>query len=326
MLRVWKVEGDRLRELSGLAEATSARDIFWIDMLSPTVEEDADVERLLGISIPTKEEMQEIEVSARLYEENGADYMTCIAVAQMHVDDPIKTPVTFILYKNTLVTIRYNELTPFQQYIARAQKTGGVQVASPPGIMQDIVESFINRIADSIEVLGVDVDQISRSIFRDRKANIRYKTDMLQVSIRKVGAKGDLLGMLRESLATISRVLSHLYALTGEVNNKVLKQKIGVLNRDVISLNDHAAFMSTKMNFLLDATLGMINLEQNQIIKIFSIAAVVFLPPTLVASVYGMNFHHMPELDSIYGYPLALAGMVASALVPLLYFKKKGWL
>jgi magnesium transporter len=105
-----------------------------------------------------------------------------------------------------------------------------------------------------------------------------------------------------------------------------VKQKIGVLNRDVLALNDHASFLSGKMNFLLDATLGMINLEQNQIIKIFSIAAVVFLPPTLVASVYGMNFHHMPELDSVYGYPVALTGMIASALVPLVYFKKKGWL
>ena len=325
MLRVWKAEGDRLCQLSGLSDAPGA-DTIWIDLLAPTAEEDRDVEAYLGISVPTREDMQEIEISARLYEEDGAEYMTFIAVAQMHVDDPIKTPVTFILYKNAIVTVRYYELSPFDQYISRAQKAGGVPIASAQGVMQDIVESFINRIADSIELLGADVDNISRAVFRDRKSSIRYKTDMLQVSIRKVGAQGDLLGMLRESLATISRVLSHLYVLAGDTNNKGVKQKIGVLNRDVLALNDHAAFMSGKMNFLLDATLGMINLEQNQIIKIFSIAAVVFLPPTLVASVYGMNFHHMPELDSVYGYPVALAGMILSALVPLVYFKKKGWL
>lgn len=325
MMGIWKIEADRLTELHALPPVEDGVSI-WIDMLSPTLEEDRVVEEYLRISVPTKEDMQEIEISARLYEENGADYMTFIAVAQMHIDDPVKTPVTLIAYRNVLVTIRYHEMLPFTQYTARAQKAGGVSISSVHGVMQGILESCINRVADSLESLGNDVDQISRIVFRNRKASIRFKTDVLQVSIRKVGAQGDLLGMLRESLATISRVLSHFYALTGETNHKELKQKISILNRDVLALNDHAAFLSGKMNFLLDATLGMINLEQNQIIKIFSIAAVVFLPPTLVASVYGMNFHHMPELDWPYGYPLALSAMLVSALVPLLYFKRKGWL
>ena len=149
---------------------------------------------------------------------------------------------------------------------------------------------------------------------------------MLQSSIRKIGAKGDLIGMLRESLATISRLLSHYTGVTAEAPNKALRIKLSALGRDVYSLNDHAGFLSGKMNFLLDATLGMINLEQNQIIKIFSIAAVVFLPPTLVASVYGMNFRFMPELDWIYGYPVAITLMIVTGIIPLLYFKKKGWL
>jgi magnesium transporter len=326
MLRVWKLDGDKLSEQSGLDAIDCANDIVWIDMVSPSHEEDTAVESCVGISVPTKEDMQEIEISARLYEENGADYMTMIAVAQMHMDDPLKAPVTFILHKNALVTVRYNELVPFNQYATWAQKKGGVPIGSAHGIMLGIIESFVNRIADSIESFSTEIENISRAIFRPKSTTIRRKTDILQLSIRKVGAQGDMLGMLRESLASLTRVLSHQYVLLGEVNNKGLKQKIGVLNRDVTSLNDHAAFMSGKMNFLLDATLGMINLEQNQIIKIFSIAAVVFLPPTLVASVYGMNFHHMPELDWRIGYPLALGVMLVSAVVPLLYFKKKGWL
>ena len=325
MLRVWKIGEGNLVELRRLSELDCGKDVGWIDMLVPTKEEDNAVEQCLGISIPTKEDMQEIELSARIYEENGAEYMTMIAVAQMNLDDPVKTPVTFIIHNNTLVTVRYNELTPFNRYTAWAQKPGNVQIVSAHAIMLDIIESFINRIADSIELLGTEVEQISRAIFRTKRKSASRNADIKQVSIRKVGAQGDLLGMLRESLATLSRVLAHQHTITGE-EAKLLRQKMGVLNRDVLSLNDHAAFLSGKMNFLLDATLGMINLEQNQIIKIFSIAAVVFLPPTLVASVYGMNFRHMPELDWPLGYPLALLGMLISALVPLLYFKKKGWL
>ena len=325
MIRTFKVEGDHLKELEKFTDLNPESDIGWIDLLSPTVAEDNAVEEFLQILVPTKEDMQEIEPSNRLYDEDGADYMTMTAVAQVHLDDPVKTPVTYIIFKNTLVTVHYEELMSFAQYIIKAQKKNGVTVASPHAIMLDITESFINRIADSRESLGSEIDQISNGIFRSKKITIKRKTNMLQSAIRKVGAKGDLLSMLRESLASVTRMMLH-HSLMVAPENKALKIKINSLSRDVATLNDHAGFMSNKMTFLLEATLGMINLEQNQIIKIFSIAAVVFLPPTLVASVYGMNFHFMPELDSHYGYPVAVVTMIVSAVLPLLYFKKKGWL
>ncbi len=326
MIRVFRAEGDTLKLLDTLEELNPANDAGWIDLMTPSAEEDRAVENLLQVSIPTREDMDEIELSARLYDDAGAEYMTMLAVAQMQIDDPVKTPVTFILHKNTLITVRYEELTSIAQYIARAKKRGGVPTASAQGIMLGIVESFINRIADSLEMLGGDVDTVSREIFRSKKSLTPQNTDLLQVAIRRIGAKGDLLSMLRESLGSLIRLLLHHQAGMPDGVHKSIRHKAASINRDAASLADHAGFLSGKMSFLLDATLGMINLEQNQIIKIFSIAAVVFLPPTLVASVYGMNFQHMPELNWTYGYPIAVIAMVVSALLPLAYFKKKGWL
>ncbi len=326
MINIYKIDGDHLTQLDNISDADSLRDVLWIDLISPTIEEDRATEACVKISIPTKEDMQEIELSARLYDEAGADYLTMLAVSQVHIDEPVKSPVTFIIYNNVLVTVRYNEFMSFSQYLQRSRKKNGVLLPTAQGLMLDIIESFINRIADSLEALGGDIDTVSYDIFRSKKISAQRKNNMLQVSIRKIGAKGDLLGMLRESLTSITRLLTHHTGQLPDSATKHVRHKIGMLNRDVTSLNDHAGFLSGKMNFLLDATLGMINLEQNQIIKIFSIAAVAFLPPTLVASVYGMNFHHMPELDWPFGYPMAVALMLLSALVPLYFFKKRGWL
>lgn len=327
MIQAYRVSGDRLEADEGiLRSGLPEGGAVWIDLVSPSAEEDRLVEDLLHISVPTKEDMQEIELSARFYGEDGADYMTMLCVAQIASDDPVKAPVTFILYKNALVTVRYHTLTAFMQYLQKAQKKNGVTLATAQGVMADIVESVVGRVADSLEFLGGEMDSLSAQVFRDKEGTIKNRTDLLQSSIRTIGAKGDLLGILRESLSSISRLTSHMSAMQPEGAPKVLKAKLAIVNRDVASLGDHAGFMAGKMNFLLDATLGMINLQQNQIIKIFSIAAVVFLPPTLVASIYGMNFHHMPELGARLGYPAALMAMVVSALVPLLYFRRKGWL
>lgn len=326
MITLYKCVDGRLDIISDLSQY-GADDIGWIDLLSPTAEEDAAVEAFLSLSIPTKEDMKDIELSARLYSEDGAEFRTMTAVSRVQIDDPVKTPVTFILASRFIVSVRYAELTAFKLYVQQATRKGGCAHNQAEGIMLDILEAISDRVADALENLGNEIDFVSGEIFRSKKSTAARKTQHLQNAITKVGEKGELLNMLRESLATLSRLLSHHYTEQEDQNpNKIITQKISTLNRDVDSLNDHAAFLSGKMNFLLDATLGMINLEQNQIIKIFSIAAVVFLPPTLVASVYGMNFRNMPELEWAYGYPMAVGLMVISALIPLLFFKKRGWL
>lgn len=326
MINIYKVAGDRLAPVQSLKDIDLSADTGWIDLSSPTAEEDRMVESFLQISIPTKEDMQEIELSNRLYTEDGVQYMTMMAVSLVQPETPLRCPLTFILHDRVLVTVRYEDFVSISYYLQMAQRKNGVTVPSAQGIMLSILESFINRLADAMETVGGEIDGISHDIFRSKKILPASRNKVMQVSIRKIGGKGDLIGMVQESLSSISRLIIHHTANLPEGAGKSVRQRIGSLSRDIGALGDHAGFLNNKMSFLLDATLGMINLEQNQIIKIFSIAAVVFLPPTLVASVYGMNFHHMPELDWPFGYPMALLAMLVSALVPLLYFKKKGWL
>jgi magnesium transporter len=249
------------------------------------------------------------------------------ALAGADGEEPVKTPVTFILKEGRLVTVRYAEPKSFALFTARAQKSDAISCLTGARIMLGLLESMTARLADILERISNETDTISREVFR-RKASIKRRSRNLEVVIEQLGRKGDLLAMARESLVSITRLLSYHQAVEGArgKEDKEGRQRLKILQRDVASLSDHAVFLSSKISFLLDATLGLINLQQSQIIKIFSVAAVIFLPPTLVASIYGMNFEHMPELDWLVGYPMALLLMIVSAVLPYLYFKRRGWL
>jgi magnesium transporter len=332
MLRIYLRSGANLKmgpEPKAPVPIDPAAPPVWLDLFNPTPEEDRLVEQLVGVSIPTREEMQEIEVSARLYQENGAEFMTITAITQLDTEEPAMTPISFVLKGSTLVTVRYAEPKAFANFAARAQKPNAVACTNGEQIMMGLIESLCDRMADALEHVGIVIDAISRSIFR-RKAPAKSSktTQELQAIIEKIGQNGDLLTMVRESLVSINRVLTYHTSVEQDDKRitKEAKARTKVLYRDVVALTDQATFLSNKINFLLDATLGLINLQQNQIIKIFSVAAVVFLPPTLVASIYGMNFDTMPELKWMLGYPWALGLMVLSAVLPYLYFKRRGWL
>ncbi len=325
MLRTYHHIGDRLV----LRETAEGAAPVWLDLFNPATDEDKQIEALLGISLPTREEMQEIEVSARLYSEAGAEFMTIAAVTRIDTDDPILTPITFVLKASTLVTVRYDETKAFANFIIRAQKPIAVSCATGEQIMLSLIEALGDRLADALERTATEIDNISREVFRKRRAaGEAAKARDLEGLLERIGVSGDLLTKVRESLVSINRLLT--YHTTIEQNDrkasKDAKVRVKTLYRDVVALTDQTAFLSNKVNFLLDATLGLINLQQNQIIKIFSVAAVVFLPPTLVASIYGMNFEYMPELKWLGGYPFAIALMILSAILPYLYFKRRGWL
>ena len=295
----------------------------WIDLVSPTADEERQVEALLGVEVPTREEMQEIEVSSRLYEENGALYMTATVLCKAQSERPETAAVSFILAGERLVTVRYAEPQPFALYSARCQRAPGVY-SRGDAVLAGLLDALIDRIADILEHIGLEVDEISHEVFEHSAKPGRGD---FQDILRRLGRRGDLISKVRESLVGIGRVLMFLtQAGMAQRIAKGLRDRLRTMSRDVRSLTDHASFLSGKINFLLDATLGMINIEQNAIIKIFSVVAVVFLPPTLIASIYGMNFHFMPELDEVYGYPLALLLMLASAITPYLYFKRRSWL
>jgi magnesium transporter len=296
----------------------------WLDLVAPTKEEEHRVETLLGVGVPTREEMQEIEVSSRLYEENGALYMTAPIVAKADTEHPEAAAVSFILAGDRLITVRYAEPQSFTLFSARCQRAPG-PYARGDAVMAALLDALIDRIADVLEHIGMEVDDISHEIF-ERSAKPRRGGDFPGI-LRRLGRRGDLTSKVRESLVGVGRVLMFLsQASMAQKIGKDLRNRLRTMSRDVRSLTDHASFLSSKINFLLDATLGMINIEQNAIIKIFSVVAVVFLPPTLIASIYGMNFEYMPELEWPLGYPMALLLMLASAITPYLYFKRRGWL
>lgn len=304
--------------------------LVWIDLHNPSPEEDHAVEQAIGIVVPSQADMAEIELSARLYHEDGAEFLTMTALANLDGDDAVKMPVTFILKGGTLITVRWCDPRPFAAYRARAARFRDAPSRSGEHVMLGLLEALIDRLADALERTGTDVDHISREIFRNKARNVSKKTHDLQAVIERIGSKAELLNLIQESLVSIGRLTAY-HAAMDEAPRKTPMAREGrnllkVIQRDALSLGDHARALNGRASFLLDATLGLINLEQNKIIKIFSVAAVVFLPPTLVASIYGMNFSIMPELQWTLGYPFAIGLMILFAVLPYLFFKRKGWL
>ena len=324
MLSVFVPRGNVLERAAVDAGSPPSEAAVWLDLVSPTVQEDRLVEQFFGIAVPTREEMQEIEVSSRLYVENGGRYMTATLMCQSDSATPKTTPVTFILAGHRLATVRYDEPRPFAIVEHKLGRACSPKVTGE-SVLMDLLDAVVDRSADILERIGAEVDQISHSIFEpDDDMGPPSYNDVL----KELGRKGDLTSKVRESQVSVGRLLSFLLHEAEVLKwTKDMRTQLQSMQRDVISLTDHASYLSNKITFLLDAMLGVVNIQQNAIIKIFSIAAVVFMPPTLVASIYGMNFHHgMIELDWTFGYPFALCLMVLAAVLPIVYFKWKKWL
>src|SRR5437868_9568892 len=297
----------------------------WIDLVNPTAAEDKAVERLSGIAIPTREDMQEIEISSRLYIENGARYMTATLMCHSDTDMPRTTAVTFILAGHRLVTVRYDTPKPFPLVENKLARACSPNVTGEM-VLMELLDAVIDRCADILERCGADIDQVSHDIFEPESERHGHAKQYSQILIQ-IGRKGDLTSKVRESLVSIGRVVTFLSAVMEGIKwSKDMREQLKTMQRDVGSLTDHASYLSNKITFVLDAMLGVVNLEQNNIIKLFSVMAVVLMPPTLIASIYGMNFKIMPELEWPHGYPFALAMMVIAAVLPYMIFKWKRWL
>lgn len=298
----------------------------WIDVFAPSDDERRLVETALTLELPTREEMLEIEPSSRLYVDGEAAYLTATIITHADAPNPSSDVVTFILARRRLVTLRYEDPTPIRSFAARLVKQPGM-CASPEDALLGLIDTFIDRIADILEKVAVDLDGLSQAIFREAPASDGRPSRLdLTAALRTLGRNEDLASTSRDSLLSLSRMLRFLSQTLEPTARKDQRQRLRTMFADLDSLSQHSGFEANKVQFLLDATLGLINIEQNAIIKIFSVAAVVFLPPTLVASVYGMNFQLMPELTWAHGYPFALGLMVVSAVLPYLFFKRKGWL
>ncbi|HYC68149.1 magnesium transporter CorA family protein [Brevundimonas sp.] len=294
-------------------------DAVWIDLVNPTPEEDRAVERALGLSVPTRAEMAELEASSRLYRDNGATYVTADIIQHGDADMPGLEPVTFVLTAGPLITVRYFDPKPFAMLLDKLERNPALCGAGAD-VFLHLMEQIIDRASDVLSTNAAKVEAVSNHVFSGRK------TVGFEKLITQLGRAHIANARIEQSLAGLARIFAFA-ALDERIERRAeAREHLNSLTRDAQSLTSHNQAVAASIDFQLSAALGLINIEQSSIIKIFSVAAVAFLPPTLIASIYGMNFDHMPELPQVWGYPAALAAMVVSALLPLAWFKRKGWL
>ena len=323
MLTIYDYRSGELKAQTGLRRITE--ETVWIDLLNPTSDEEEFIETALKIDVPTREEQQEIEVSSRLYQEEGAYFMTATLLYVGDESEAKTTPVSFILIGTRLVTLRYAEPRAFPIFAARCNRQES-NLGKGTTVLLGLLDTIVDRLADFVERVQAEVEELSHQVFgNEGKSTGRQRR--FDVLLKSIGREGEVASKARESCHSLGRLLTFLaFAVNERKEGKPVQSRVRAAARDVTSLTDHATFLSGKIIFLLDATLGMIQIQQNDIIKIFSVAAVVFMPPTLIASIYGMNFEIMPELQWVFGYPFALGLMVMFAVLPYIYFKHRGWL
>lgn len=325
MIKAYRSNCEAISLSAELSAPQISDDIVWIDLVNAERAEELYVEDLLGVDLPTREDLKDIEPSSRLYVEDGNVFMTGSLVWNADSKDPRLTDVAFVLAGKRLITIRYAEPKSFNLFIGAISRVPH-EMRSGTALLLKLLETIVDRTAEILETSVVRIDDVAAGIFGEQARSKRKAPRYLEDKVAEIAAYHRLISKVRDSLVSLARLQSFLQATPNvqqDTENKETGRSIG---RDIQSLSEHASFISGNLTFLLDAALGMINVEQNAIIKIFSIASVVFLPPTLVASIYGMNFNVMPELQWSFGYPLAVFVMLVSAIIPFLFFRWKGWL
>ena len=322
--------------VAGNGSATVSRDVLephqpippgaiWIDLVEPTVDEDRKVQDFVGVLIPTKADPDYAEPPEAQYAENGVRYLQASLVSEPE-DTPDVTDVTFVIAPTTLVTVRYDVCESFELFGQKLARAPG-HALFPDAVAIGLVNTAINRSARGLNKAGVSLDRIASRVFRAKEADASRRNQIYSDTLWDLGREDEKISNLRESMVSIERLLLFLSADgLPEKGSKAVRQATKAALRDLQSLEEDASFKAQKVQFLLDATLGLINLAQNDIIKLFSVLAVIFMPPTVIASIYGMNFKEMPELEWRFGYPLAIFLMICAAVLPYLFFRWKKWL
>lgn len=307
-------------------DASLPEGAIWIDLFEPTPDEEHIAEELVGANIPTREELSEIEPSSRLYEKRGAAFMTMSVLHGIKDGRPGSDPIGFILTDKQLVTVRYIDPTPFvvfsEHVYAEPEIAGDART-----LFVRLLDAIVDRLADEFEVAGREIEAVSRQIFNHHAHRSRRSPELrLEAILMRIGKAQQLLAKLRETSVSTTRLLTFLESIESMHDDEANRRHVESLIADAHALNDHSNFLGDNLTFLLDASLGLISLEQNNVMKIFSVFAVVFMPPTLIAGIYGMNFEHMPELKWPLGYPLALVLILATAVIPYWFARRRGWL
>jgi magnesium transporter len=297
--------------------------LVWMDMLDPTAEDAAWVRDVANIEVPTPDEMREIEPSSRLYREGLALFMTASVLNRTETTEPGTRAITFVVVDGLLATIRYASPMPIVTFASRVRSNPEFLESAETALVE-MMDAIVDRVADTLETVDANVNALSQQIFApaDGDATRIDYTSALQT----IGLNAIRCTKVDESLVSLSRLLSFFDANLRQSGQKQVRVRVKDVQRDILSLMGYVERLSDRLELMLEATLGLVNIQQNAIIKIFSVIAVVFLPPTLVASIYGMNFDLMPELHWHLGYPLAIVLMFLSAFLPFVYFRRRHWL
>jgi magnesium transporter len=303
-----------------------ARKVSWLDLLDPTPDERAIVESDHGFRLPSREDLSEVESSSRIYEENGVLFMSVPIASHGHAGEEAPSPIGFVLSKDVLVTIRY---APSRSFNAAAARFGKCDTGSSAEAFVILVEELVDVSADRIESIAADLDKVSRAVFRrsrSRRQHPARSNEALRNTLIEVGNAGEQLSQMRSRVLGLQRIIPFAAEPSRAWIPDGLRSRLRVAQGDLASLADYQTHLSDKVQFLLDAILGFINTRQNDIFTVLTVASVVGIPPTLVASIYGMNFKNMPELEWAWGYQYGLALILVSTILPILWFKWRGWL
>lgn len=305
-----------------------SHDIAWIDLVNPTESERNLVQAVVGIVVPDLKQLREVESSSRLRRESNALYLSLPLVFRDENRRPRMSPVGFVLTEKCLVTVRFEELKAFDTCRAKVE-SGRTCHPSAAGIFVTLVEAIVDRLADGLEETGEDLDTAADEVFGHdmdgRRRRPKVQGQRLRVMLRRVGRGRQLLSKIRATLLGIGRMVPFVETEVKVWLPDEIHHRLDTIQHDVDSLDEYETHLSDKVQFLLDADLGLINIEQNDTFRLLTVVSIVGIPPTLVASMYGMNFKNMPELNWTYGYLWGIGLIVLSALAPLIWFRLKGW-
>lgn len=318
-------------ETGGLAAVPTQT--VWVDLNDPTSEEARAVEDATGIRVPSRKALSEVESSSRLRRLKGGLSLSTPMITFEQADS-VLNPLGFVLTKDHLVTIRFHELRAFTEVRKRIDE--GEDAKTGIEVFLLLMEELVDSLADALEDMGAELDGLSSRIFdfdvraRPSKsgetAPPRRRDIALKRILRGIARRGKVLGKIRASLLGLERIVPFVAGACEQVLGQAeTDARFETIRRDIESLDEFETRLSENVQFLLDAALGLINIEQNNVFRVLTVVSVVGVPPTLIASMYGMNFKHMPELDWAYGYPYALSLILVSAIVPIVVFRIKGW-
>lgn len=320
MINVFVLQNGRLNQVNIETRADLANTMpVWVDLRDPNEEERSWVKSIYGVTLPDEDEVKDIEASARYYEEDNGDLHLRTDFLIEEEDGPSRiTTVALILAKNILFSVHSEDLPIFRLVRMRARSRPG-SISDYRDVLLDLYATDAEYSADILESVYLTLEEVSRRVLQEALSD-----EDAALVLNSIAHEEDLNGRIRRNMMDTRRAVSFL--MRGRLLSSEQFDEARQIMRDIESLDGHTAFLFDKINFLMDATVGFININQNKIIKIFSVASVAFLPPTLIASVYGMNFKVLPELDWTFGYPMSILLMLASAITPFLYFRQRGWL